>query len=498
MILLDAVSHSENLKPDACNGALEALSQIPEGLGRIELVASMEPICEILSELPELSAEVFFRQEIQPKFDFTATETSGYLREIVRRRRVREIDLEMEQIRYGADFDGLIDLVDCAGECAFLIREMDNVLVRKETRVDGVRLIPPPKQNIPWLLPNACEVLRHFESYRMDDAAMIDARLFDDLILYYKRASQLPIEEGYHMLAAHTLHTYLLESANYSPFICFHGAPAHGKSRTAKAMTYVSYRGVVLESFSVPRTIRMARDLKATLFFDVRDVMKKIKQQHAEDCILLRFEKGAVVVRVLRPGAGAHRDLELYSVFGPTIFATNESMDDPHNTRSLLIHMPSAAQSFEMDITPGLGLLLKERLVAFRAYHLGRTLPDCNKPARGRLGDLTKPLLQMIRLAKPVAEEMLLRFIQQQETERMLEKSESPQALLVQALSDAAHEASSGRLLIKTILHYLKRNNPTSFQRDSAWVGRSFRRWDSKKSGAARMDQQRSSVARRN
>ncbi len=37
----------------------------------------------------------------------------------------------------------------------------------------------------------------------------------------------------------------------------------------------------------------------------------------------------------------------------------------------LPIHMPAALQTYEVDITPEIALPLKERLVAFRAHHLG-------------------------------------------------------------------------------------------------------------------------------
>jgi hypothetical protein len=88
------------------------------------------------------------------------------------------------------------------------------------------------------------------------------------------------------------------------------------------------------------------------------------------------------------------------------------------------------------------------------------------------LGDLTKPLLQMVRLARPEAEGMLLRFIQEQDAERRLEKSETPDAQLIRAICEATPEAKNGRLPIRTICNYLNRNKDAPSRRDERWVGR--------------------------
>ena len=475
MIQNDDVSQCDDSRSDWYEKAIELMAQIPEDLDKLELLKHLQPICEMLSSLPELSAEVFFREKIQPRCNLTNLESGRYIREIARLRQARRDNLHVQHFQYSADFEGLIDLVEFEGECAFLIKVGESVVIRKEATVNSVRLIPPPRKQIPWLLPRANEVLKHFEQYRAKGAVAVDSNLYDDLISYYRQASQLPSEESYHMLVSWTLHSHLIETANYSPFICFYGAPARGKSRTAKAMTYVSYRGVVLESLSVPHIIRMSKDFKGTLFFDVRDVLKKVRHHHAEDCILLRFERGASAVRVLRPSLGAFRDMELYSVFGPTIFATNESVDDLHETRSLVLQMPSAVQAFEQDVTPERALSLRERLTCFRAFHLRETLPECKKPVGSRLGDITRPLIQMVRLARPEAEEMLVRFIQEQDAERKLERSESPDAQLIRAVYEATPEAKNGHLLIWIICNHLNANKEGPSRRDGRWVGRRLR-----------------------
>ena len=466
------VNTRTDLEDKACGKALELLALVPEDSARMELLRQLQPICEILSAVGELRAEFFFREEIQSRFNLTNAECSSYLREIARLRKARENHSEEEHFEYSADFENLIDLVECDGECAFLIKEQGSIVVRKEVRVNGARLIPPPKQQIPWLLPRASEVLTYFEQYRTNTARAVDSKLYDDLISYYQKCSQLPSIEAYHALTAWTFHSYLLEMARHSPFICFCGPPEKGKTRSGKAMVYVAYRGVQVESLSGAQLIRLARDLRASIFFDVADFVKKANQQRIGDCILLRCERGASIFKVSRPWLGAHHDMELYDVFGATIIGSNQNLDDLYETRSLILHMLSATKSFERDVTPEMALSLKERLVCFRGFHYGQPLPKLVKPVEGRLGDMTRPLMQMIYLVKPEAGPILRDFIQEQESERKLKKGDSLDAQLIRAVCQSAPEVQHGRLLIQTICTALNGDKSVLSKRDPTWVGR--------------------------
>ena len=197
------------------------------------------------------------------------------------------------------------------------------------------------------------------------------------------------------------MHTYLLESIKYSPIICLFAIPERGKTRTGQGMIYLAYHGIHVESLRDAYLVRVANDLKASLFFDVMNIWHKAEKNGTEDILLHRFERGAKVPRVLYPEKGPLRDTVYYSVFGPTIISTNEGLHRILDTRAISINMPQSVRSFENDVSPESAIALKEHLISFRARHLGEVLPDIPKPAKGRLGDILKSLRQMILLAKP-------------------------------------------------------------------------------------------------
>jgi len=380
------------------------------------------------------------------------------------RRQTQELsskDKTKEKIVYTARFDGLVDIVEFEEKPAFLIKKEDSFEIVHNVEKDGEIQSPPPKENIPWLLPRAEEILKHHKIYQSldpDKQKLMDCALFEDLVSYHKGISKLPSENHYLLLAAYGLHTYLLEQAEYTPEICFFAVPERGKSRTGKGMINVAYRGIHVESLRDAYILRVANDLNASLFFDVRDFWNKTEKSGSDDIILGRFERGQTVPRVLWPEKGPHQDTKYYAIFGPTIIATNVELNHILETRCIQTTMPHSAKRYEEDVTKEMGLPYKERLVEFRLRHLNTTLPQVNKPCRGRLGDICKPLMQIVLLVVPNRAKELQALIEQIEIERKGDRSESLEAQIIQAVDYLDPDQEDNLLSVEEITAYLNEN----------------------------------------
>jgi hypothetical protein len=367
---------------------------------------------------------------------------------------------------YTALFDGLVDLVEHEGSPVFLIKQ-DGVLgMADQIDIKGVIHLPPPKEQIPWLLARGEEVLQAYKRVESPGA------LYDDLLAYFRGVSELPGDLYYDLNAAWTFHTYLMESHQYSPVICNFAVPERGKSRTGKGMVYVAYRGIHVESLRDAYLVRMAHNCQATIFFDTMNLWKKAEKAGSEDILLLRFERGAKVPRVLYPERGAHRDTVYYDVFGATIVATNVSVHNILDTRAVQINMPQSHRRFENDVTPELALPLKERLTAFRARFQGKSLPEITKPASGRLGDILKPLLQIIKLVKPEREQLFLSLVRNLEKDRLIDKSDSLEAQILLVLASLEDQVERGILPVKTITDSFNEGKPENAQFTYQRMGR--------------------------
>jgi hypothetical protein len=294
-------------------------------------------------------------------------------------------------------------------------------------------------------------------------------------LAYHKGISELPSEAHYDLLAAWVFHTYLLEPCQYSPELCLFAVPERGKSRTGKGMIYVARRGVHVESLRDAYLVRMAHNFEATIFFDVMNLWKKAEKMGCEDIVLGRFERGIVVPRVLYPERGPHRDTVYYKIFGPTIIATNVQVHKILDTRAVQLNMPQTDKQFEADVTPEAALVLKERLTAWRAHHIGINLPDISKPARGRLGDITKPLLQIISLVRPERVPVFLSLIEDFDQCRLIEKSDSLEAQILLVMNSLRSEVDRGILPVKVITDTFNDGKSESVQLTYQRMGRKLK-----------------------
>ncbi|MBI4333025.1 MAG: hypothetical protein HY673_17295 [Chloroflexi bacterium] len=366
---------------------------------------------------------------------------------------------------YSAVLPGLVDIVEQDGKPAYLFKKGDDVEITTTAVIDGKTYQPPPKESIPWLLARAGRVIDWLHTDT-------DAALFAALCDYHQAISDLPDGGFYHLLAAWDMHTYMLECVDYSPILCFYAVPERGKSRTGRGSIYVCYRGLTVESLRDPYIVRMANNFTATLFFDVKEIWKKAEKAGSEDILLNRFEKGAKVPRVLYPDKGAHKDTVYYSIFGPTIIATNEPVHHILETRAIQINMPEASRQFEDSPTPEGGRELKERLTAFRARHLSEKLPQLQKPARGRLGDITRPLFQIVEMVMPERRGSLMELVSKLEQERLTDKVSTLEARLLWIVAGLGNKVVNGALYISDVADTFNEGKPDRFKATPERVGR--------------------------
>lgn len=423
------------------------IESIPRDVPSPELAVKLEPIMEQLASMDNVRAEVHLRQ-VAERFSFDAALTDEYRRaaRAMRRASERIADspvYEGSQAEYLAQFDGLVDIVEHDGLPAFLLLEDGDLSITSSTEVNGHVVFPPPAEKLPWLLPRADEVLKW---YGEDDGC-----LFDDLVQYHREASELPSEDYYDLLALWDMHTYLLEHFEYSPIITLYAVPERGKTRTGKAMIYVAYRGYHVESFNEPYIVRITQYCGGSMFFDTMRGWAKAFGRGSEDIILHRFERGARVTKVNHPDRPPFLDIDHYSVFGSTVIATNVPSHPILDTRSLTITMPSSTRVFESDVTSEAGRALQERLVAFRARHMTGSLPDVPKPEPGRLGDITRPLLQVLLMVRPERESAFRQLISGLRDERLAERRASLEADILRALSGLRSQVVDGAVPVKAV-----------------------------------------------
>jgi hypothetical protein len=187
--------------------------------------------------------------------------------------------------------------------------------------------------------------------------------------------------------------------------------------------------------------------------------------------MLARFERGAQVSRVLHPEKGPFEDTTYYDVYGPTIIATNETIGAIMQTRAVQIIMPESSRSFEEDVKSEMGLPFRERLAAFRARWMDKPLPQAEKPIRGRLGDILRPIRQIIKIVSS-DETWFMDFAKHIDENRKSEGIDSQDAIVVSAIIQALPSAMHSHLLHRDTLEIINRHRPEQFRMSPHSLGR--------------------------
>ncbi|KKM73632.1 hypothetical protein LCGC14_1408420 [marine sediment metagenome] len=314
------------------------------------------------------------------------------------------------KVFYKADFDDLIDIVLNDDHIKFLTSDQE---LRDDVTIDGVVYQPPPQTGLPpnLQIPRSDKVLAYARNHDKSGGTGVSGAcrgctlLYKKLLDYHTNISELPDKDLYHLLVIWDFHTYLIEKANFSPMIYFYSIAERGKSRTLKGMVNVAFRGIRKGDITDAQLIRDCTHLRATIAFDMMDFWEKIKNAGSVDVILNRYERGMTVSRVNRPDRGAFQDTDYYDVFGPTVLATNEIISTIADTRAIPIVMIKSDKDFEEEVSPKKALPLKEELTAFRLAHYNDPFPSVPKIVKSRLGDITKPLYQILSLIYPISKE---------------------------------------------------------------------------------------------
>jgi hypothetical protein len=430
------------------------IEQIPTDTEPLDLFQKLEHVLMSMARLPDPQAEAVLTHSIKSRFNLNTHQLEAY------RRQLRLCQKELSPTSgnetskeadptYSALLPGLVDVVvDSEDIPAFLMLSDNQLQVLPQVESGGVVYSPPPIEQIPEPIPRAEAVLKIWKFEDQFSVEEVDSALFDDLHTYFLSISELPDPLYYLLLVIWSVHTHIVEFFQYSPILSFYAVPERGKTRTGKAILYICRRGLHTETLREPYIIRFADRMGGTIFFDVMNLWFKAQKTGLEDLLLQRFERGAKVPRVLYPDKGPFKDTKYFGVFGPTLIATNEPIHRILDSRCLNITMPQTARQFPDDVTPGSSRPLKERLLCFRARHMERPLPEIPKIASGRLGDILRPLHQILLLMKPEAESNFTELVEMIKSQRAEDKRETLEARLLSTMLRLSKERDgSGSLL---------------------------------------------------
>lgn len=280
------------------------------------------------------------------------------------------------------------------------------------------------------------------------------------------------------LLAAWSLGTYLLPEFAYYPVILLQGPPERGKTRLGKAVLWPSYRGYFTASPTAATVFRDRAFHRCTLMLDVEDVEEVLDRSDLGDLILQGFERGGVVRRCTHPDAEPREQIETFDAYGATILTSNEPIraDRPLATRCIPVRLPEARDADVPDAaTPDDAAAIRAKATAWAAEFRasGESLPEADLSLNGRMADLSRPLVRLVRSASPGRAGEVIELLHHLDHERRQETAESWEARVAIALWAAfeADDVESGRVYVQDVRKHANEGRPEEERLTSQQVG---------------------------
>lgn len=363
----------------------------------------------------------------------------------------------------------IVDIVRGGDELRWLTASDGRVEVEEE--VAG--RTPWRRGALPWSPVPAADAVRH----HLDAGA--EAPL-GELSRFIRGRVVLPDPEApwSHLLAAWTLGTYLLPEFAYFPVVLLQGPPERGKTRLGKAILWPAYRGYFTASPTAATVFRDRAFHRCTLMLDVEDVEEVLDRSDLGDLVLQGFERGGVVRRCTHPDAEPRDQIETFAAYGATILTSNEPVraDRPLASRCIPVRLPEARGADVPDAaTPKDVAELRAKATAWAAAHRawGETLPEADLELKGRMADLSRPLVRVVRATAVDQVAGVLDLLHRLDRERRQETAESWEARVAIALWDAfeASMVRNGRVYVEDVQKLANDGRPEEEKLTAQQVG---------------------------
>lgn len=370
----------------------------------------------------------------------------------LRTRKVRQEGGPTDYRTYG---DGIVDVVSLGdGELAWVVADEGQVFCEREWKGRS----PWPAASLPWpCIPHWADVNAALHGSAKALFRKVTRALRERVVL------PKPQEAWADLIAAWIFGTYRLDDFAYFPLLLTEGPPERGKTRLAKIILWLSFRGCHSPTVTPATLFRDRANHRATLGVDVEDLPKVLERGgDISDLFLNSFERDGVIRRTTHPEAPPPEQIETFYAYGPTILITNKSIParSALASRCFSISMPEAggAQLAEA-LSPSDAKPLRAELLAWAASTIasGVQLPPTDVQFRGRMGDAVTPLLRILALVSPASTERVVELLRTLESDRRDEVGTSWEARLGASLWPARESVIGGRLFYDDLLPLVNR-----------------------------------------
>jgi hypothetical protein len=396
------------------------IGAIPEGTPPAKLPELLRPALALIAMCDPATQSAMLRHEIKSHFKLLGPDILAYERMVK--------DLAPRPADEGTDEDGvntkslvpnLIHWTRQAGVTKYLMYEDGRMVVKPQVTADGRDC--RPKQDLNFMLPS--------EGVADAELPHDPAQLLKDVEGYIYRHIDMPSPDGYLILALWVIHTYMIEKFDTTPLLYFYGTKETGKSRAGQVLTHLAFRCEHTTSPTEACMFREAHLFHGALVLDEIKLLGQDGNKAVEQLLKSRYKRGTRVGRVNLNTTNQEDQIEKFDVYGPTVLASTEHVDDIIGSRCVkFIMQKNTRPEVECPIDTDGAETLRNRLLWLRTSVYNAVLPSCKPPARRRLGEIMVSLYKSLLLCDPSRDAEFKAFMVELETAKRDEESDTFEA----------------------------------------------------------------------
>ncbi len=279
------------------------------------------------------------------------------------------------------------------------------------------------------------------------------------------------LQEGYDVLTAWVLASWLPEKWNAVPYLFFYGPAGSGKTWALEVLASIGFRQFLTASITVASLFRVCDYYNLTLFLDETETYMIKDRREIMNLLNSGYRKGSKAVRTEDTKDGYK--IRSFNTFGFKALSGTKELIDTLRSRCIIFTMSEATREIKTRIDKEEAEKLKRKLLAYRFKILSQKeaakTPEAVESLRGRLRELFEPLILVAPLtakASIIAESKRIEQIIREE------QRASPEAIVFRAIVKAYEEKpEENKVSIKQITDMLNEGLPYEEWKNTITVG---------------------------
>jgi hypothetical protein len=285
--------------------------------------------------------------------------------------------------------------------------------------------------------------------------------LYNNVKDYIHKHLDLPHPNGYDILTAFVLKTWVEEFFDFTAYIGFFGRQETGKTRGLEVLRELCFRAWHTTGITTATLFRLTDKLSPTLLLDESEFLTGDEQKNLIGLLNSGQRRGVLIPRMKED----LEEFDFFNVYGSKALSGTKRLKSTTQSRMITFTMTKNVRPIPRTIDTETGAKLRSQLLSYRFAKIAANINHLKaateypelKPLSGRNFELFDPLFHVA--ATPEAKANILGYaLETQQSKLQAEKTELSSTVFEAILKVKDSKAHNGLLLLKDIANYINMN----------------------------------------